>query len=185
MDKAKKKKRWVWQLLCVALLVGAFTILVLSLLDNRPVFYRTPGRPPSEVMEFFLANEDKFKYVINRLIEANYENLHWHIGVTKRTREVVFSTDRFETYISPEALGITVDDELIEYLRIILTEGKFGRISIKKAPATTYSVEYPMIFDVSFGFNNPVSQGAIYYYYSTERSPGTENMINIKGNWYM
>ena len=182
MDKAEKKKRsWVRWLLCIALLVVVVVISSLHFLDNRPVIvYR--GVEKLEVAVFFLENEEKFDYVISRLMETNYEYNHWYAAITKRTKDVVFSTDQFETYISADALGLAVDDELFEYLRTILTDGRLGRISIRKYPAAG---NYPMIFDVSFGFSTPITQGAIYYYYSTERSPDAEKKTNIIGNWYM
>ena len=183
MDKTKKKRRWVRWSIYIALFGVILCIFIMLLLDNNPtIVYR--GVAKREVAEFFLANEDKFEYVISRLIETNYEGSYLCIAVTRRTKDVVFSTDNFETYISSETLGIIADEEFVEYLRIILTEGRLGQVTIRKFPATTRP-EYPMIFDANFGFSNPITRGAIYYFYSTERSPGAEKLLNIKGNWYM
>ena len=184
MNKAKKKTTRGWMLACAVLLVTILIVSVVLLLDDSPVLvYR--GVERGAVVEFFMVNEDKFEFVISRLIETNYTGNYLQVAITKRTNVIVFSRDQFETYISPEALGITMDDELAGCLRTILTGGKLGMISIRKYPAATYPVEYPMIFDVSIGLNTPFTQSAIYYYFSTERSQDSEKMQNVKGNWYM
>ena len=177
IKRPKGKKRWLWLLLGVIL---ASAVLLCS--DNRPIAYRDSKRSEREVAEFLLANEDSFEYVISRLIETNYTGSYLQVGITKRTKDVVFGTDNLETRVSPNELGITVDDELIECLRVILVEGSFGRISIRRYPA---SGEYPLIFDVFFRNRTSSHELGIYYYASTERSPGAEQKTNINGNWYV
>ena len=165
-------------MLCVALFVAITALAIMRLLDDGPVspMRYAVGRAGIDVEEFFLANEDKFEYIVDRLRESSYVGGELWIGITKRTNEAVFSTDDyfFKTRTLPEDLGIILDDEFVECLRVILIEGKLGRVFVKRYPT------WPE-FKVVFG-NRRLAEASINYYEPVEAFQVTEE--KIKGNWF-
>jgi len=180
MYNAKKKRCRIWPLLCLAICVVVLALFITRLFDNGPVHYSRIAihRDTINKEEFFLANEDKFEYIVDRLKESSYEGDCLWIGITKRTKEVILSTEDyyFDSRVSHEELGIVLDDEFSEYLRVILIDGKLGRVSVTRWPSR------PKL-EVVFG-NGRRDDPKIYYYEPKELFWGVTWSQNLMGNWY-
>jgi len=172
--KPKLKKRYI--LLCL-LLVVVLAVAILQIFDNSPIRFRYKDLLyGEEVKEFFLENEEAFEYVVSCLRKTSHTGQYLRVGITKRTKEVVFS-DYYRKTLFADDIGISVDERLTECIRTIVIEGKLGALKATK---------YPSMFLMTFGndYHTDRFPTRIWYYDDPHNPSYMKGYAHIKGNWY-